>query len=405
MASGPSALRLKRLVNAPPAETFRMFTHPVALRDWLCDAAQVEPQKGGRLYLWWSSGAHATGAYTTFEPGKRLAIEWHHSREPEPARVRIAFAAKDGGTQVTLTHALGPGPKWRKVAPAAREAWESALEHLQSALETGIDLRIARLPRLGIFIDDFNAEIAARLGVPVDKGIRLAGVADGAGAQAAGLQKDDVIVKLGGKKVSDFASLGAALQDRQAGEVVPVLFYRGDRKMSAQMELSKRPQAEMPPLAELVDRVRKKYSEIDAGFAKLVEGVSEDEAGSRPSTDAWSVKDAIAHFILMERDTQSWFAQMANDREIGESLEFRPNVEARVRAVREVHPALDVLLDELMRSEQETVAMLSALPAEFVTRKHLYRRVTGWMLEVIPGHFTEEHLGLMQAAIQSARQK
>ena len=96
---------------------------------------------------------------------------------------------------------------------------------------------------------------------------------------------------------------------------------------------------------------------------------------------------------------------MANDREIGESLEFRPNVEARVRAVREVHPALDVLLDELMRSEQETVAMLSALPAEFVTRKHLYRRVTGWMLEVIPGHFTEEHLGLMQAAIQSARQK
>ena len=405
MASGPSALRLKRLVNAPPAETFRMFTHPVALRDWLCDAAQVEPQKGGRLYLWWSSGAHATGAYTTFEPGKRLAIEWHHSREPEPARVRIALAAKDGGTQVTLTHALGPGPKWRKVAPAAREAWESALEHLQSALETGIDLRIARLPRLGIFIDDFNAEIAARLGVPVDKGIRLAGVADGAGAQAAGLQKDDVIVKLGGKKVSDFASLGAALQDRQAGEVVPVLFYRGDRKMSAQMELSKRPQAEMPPLAELVDRVRKKYSEIDAGFAKLVEGVSEDEAGSRPSTDAWSVKDAIAHFILMERDTQSWFAQMANDREIGESLEFRPNVEARVRAVREVHPALDVLLDELMRSEQETVAMLSALPAEFVTRKHLYRRVTGWMLEVIPGHFTEEHLGLMQAAIQSARQK
>ncbi|HET7087220.1 MAG TPA: SRPBCC domain-containing protein [Anaerolineae bacterium] len=405
MASEPSALRLQRLVNAPPAETFRMFTHPVALRDWLCDAAQVDPQKGGRLYLWWGSGAHATGAYTTFEPGKRLAMEWHHSREPEPARVRIAFAAKDGGTQVTLAHALGSGPKWRKVAPAVRKAWESALENLQSALETGIDLRVARLPRLGILIDDFNTEIAARLGVPVDKGIRLAGVADGAGAQAAGLQKDDVLVKLGGKKASDFPSLVAALQGRLAGDVVPVVFYRGDRKMSAPMELSKRPQAEMPPRAELVDRVRKSYSEIDAGFAKLVEGVSEDQAGNRPSPDAWSVKDAIAHFILTERDLQSWFAQMVNDREIGESLEFRPNVEARVRAVREVHPALGALLDELKRSERETVAMLSALPAEFVARKHLYRRVTGWMLEVLPGHFYEEHLGLMQAAIQSARQK
>ena len=405
MAPGLSALRLKRRVGASPAETFRMFTHPVALRDWLCDAAQVDPQKGGRLYLWWSSGAHATGEITTFEPGKRLALEWHHSHEPEPAHVRIAFAAKDGGTQVTLTHALGSGPKWRKVAPAAREMWESALENLQSALETGIDLRIARLPRLGIFIDDFNAEIAAQLGVPVDKGIRLVGVADGSGAQTAGLQKDDVLVKLGGKKASDFPWLGAALQGRHAGDVVPVVFYRGDQKMSAPLELSKRPQAEMPPQAELIERVRKNYSEIDAGFAKLVEGVSEDEAGHRPSPDAWSVKDAIAHFILTERDTQSWFAQMVNDRDIGESLEFRPNVESRVRATREGHPTLSALLDELKRSEQETVAMLSALPAEFVARKHLYRRVTGWMLEVIPGHFSEEHLGLMQAAIQSSRQK
>ena len=405
MTPGPSALRLKRLVNAPPAETFRMFTHLVALRDWLCDAAQVDPQKGGHLYLWWSSGAHATGEYTAFEPGRRLAIEWHHSREPEPTRIQVAFAAKDGGTQVALNHALGSGPKWRKVAPAARAAWEGALENLQSALETGIDLRIARLPRLGIFIDDFNAEIAARLGVPVNKGIRLAGVADGAGAQVAGLQKDDVMVRLGGKNVSDFPSLGAALQGRQAGDVVPVVFYRGDRKLSAPMELSKRPMPETPPPAELVERVRKSYAEIDAGFAKLVESVSEDEAGQRPSPDAWGVKDAIAHFILTERDTQSWFAQMINDRDIGESLEFRPNVEARVRALREVHTTVVALLDELRRSQQETLALLGALPEALVARKHLYRRMTGWMLEVIPGHFYEEHLGLMQAAIQSSRQK
>ena len=405
MAPGLSALRLKRLVGASTAETFRMFTHPVALRDWLCDAAQVDARKGGHLYLWWRSGAHATGEYTVFEPGRRLALAWHHSREPEPTRIRADFAAKDGGTQVTLSYALGPGAKWRKAAPAARSTWEDALENLQSALETGIDLRIARLPRLGIFIDDFNAEIAARLGVPVGKGVRLAGVADGSGAQAAGLQKDDVIVRLGGKSVSDFPSLGAALQGRQAGDVVPVVFYRGDSKLSAPMMLSKRPLPEIPPAAELVERVRKSYAETDAGFAKLVEGVSEDEAGRRPSPDDWSVKDAIAHFILTQRDTQSWFAQMINDRDIGEDLEFRPNVEARVRAVREVHATVAELLDELKRSQQETLALLSALPEAFVARKHLYRRVTSWMLEVIPGHFYEEHLGLMQAAIQSSRQK
>jgi hypothetical protein len=37
----------------------------------------------------------------------------------------------------------------------------------------------------------------------------------------------------------------------------------------------------MPPLRSWSIE-RKNYSEIDAGFAKLIEGVSEDEAGYRP---------------------------------------------------------------------------------------------------------------------------
>jgi len=222
-----TALRFKRQVNTPPAEAYRAFTHATALRDWLCDAAQTEARKGGRLYMWWTSGVYASGQYTTLEPGKKVAFVWHHSREPEPARIQVTFTAKNGGTQVTLTHAAGAGKKWAPAIQAARAAWESALENLQSVLDTGIDLRVARLPRLGILIDDFDAGIATRLGIPVKEGIRLAGIADGTGAQAAGLQKDDVIVKMGGKKAVDFPSLSNALQGRHGGDKVALVFYRG----------------------------------------------------------------------------------------------------------------------------------------------------------------------------------
>jgi hypothetical protein len=89
-----------------------------------------------------------------------VAWVWHHSREPESAQITVSFAPKsEGGTVVTLKHAVGSSAKWKAMIPAAQAAWESALENLQSVLETGEDLREARLPRLGIVIGDF-AEIA-----------------------------------------------------------------------------------------------------------------------------------------------------------------------------------------------------------------------------------------------------
>jgi len=406
MASKTQALTLKRLVNVPPAEVYRAFTNATALRDWLCDAAEVDARKDGRLYVWWSSGAFAAGAFAGLAPGRKIVFDWRHSREPEPATIRVALSARGSGTQVTLTHVAGSGAKWEPALAEAQSAWESALENLQSVLETGIDLRLARLPRMGIGIDDFNAEIAARLGVPVKAGVRLAGVADGTGAQAAVLEKDDVLVSMSGKKLTGFASLGPALQGRQAGDVVPVVFYRGAQKHTVKMTLSKRPLPEIPATAaDLAQIVRKNYADLDAAWDHLLDGVTEEEASRRPAPDEWSLKESLAHFALVERDTQSWFAQMVNDGEIGESLEFRTNVDARVRALVEVRPALGELLDELRRCERETAALLAGLPDSFVARRHLFARVSGWMTQVIPSHYHDEHLPLMQAAIRSAQEK
>jgi membrane-associated protease RseP (regulator of RpoE activity) len=354
--------------------------------------------------MWWTSGVYASGQYTTLEPGKKVAFVWHHSREPEPARIQVTFTAKNGGTQVTLTHAAGAGKKWAPAIQAARAAWESALENLQSVLDTGIDLRVARLPRLGILIDDFDAGIATRLSLPVKEGIRLGGVADGTGAQAAGLQKDDVIVKMGGKKAVDFPSLSNALQGRHGGDKVALVFYRGADKKTVSLELSHRPIPEAPPTAAgLAETARKDNDSINAELLKMIEGLSEAQAEHWITPDAWSIKESLAHFIACERDFQSWVADMLNDNTVGDSLEFRPNVTERLKAIVATYPTLPALIEELKRSQGETVDLIGALPAEFVARKHMYRRVALWTTEVVPSHYRDEHFGLMQSAIESAR--
>jgi len=276
---------------------------------------------------------------------------------------------------------------------------------LQSVLETGVDLRIARLPRLGIFIDEFNADIAARLGVPVKAGLRLAGTAEGTGARAAGLEQDDVMVKLGGKKAVDFPSLTTALRGHQAGDKVPVVFYRGHEKKTVTMELSRRPIPELPPTAAaLADLARQNYTALEADFAKRLEGVTEAEAERRPAANEWNLKELVAHFVACERDLQSWIAQMVNDREMGDSLEFRPNVTVRLQVLVARYPTLPALLEELKRSADETTALIAALPPEFVARKHVYQRLAQWTMFMVPSHLPDEHGAQVQATLEAARQ-
>jgi hypothetical protein len=110
-----SVLTAKRNVNVPPAEVYRAFTHATALRDWLCDAAQTEARKGGRLYLWWNSGVYASGAYAARQ-GKRPRCG---ITALVKARNCISFApAQSSAAQLTL-NAVGSNASGR---PSSRGA-------------------------------------------------------------------------------------------------------------------------------------------------------------------------------------------------------------------------------------------------------------------------------------------
>ncbi|MGB8645142.1 MAG: SRPBCC domain-containing protein [Anaerolineae bacterium] len=398
-------IKFKQAIQVPPAEVYRAFTHPLALRDWLSDQAQSDPRVGGRLYLYWSNGYIVTGEFVALTPGSKVVWTWQGSGEPEPTRVQMTFAEKSGGTVLTLVHSgLGSGKKWAEARERITRGWEVGLENLQSVLETGVDLRAARRPRLGIFLDQLTAENAAQLGVPVQQGVLIHGTMEGSGARAAGLQENDVLVKMGSKRLTGPADISAAVQGKHAGDRVPVVLYRGAKRVRTGIELSAWPIPHVPATAaELAAALHKNYAQMNADLAQLLEGVTEAEADYHPAPDAWSIKELVAHFIACERDYQSWMADMANDNSVNEYLEERPNVTPRLQAIVKRFPTLPQLVHELESAETESLDFVAALPSALVSHRHVYRRAANWATEIIPMHLREEHGAQFRATVAAAR--
>ncbi len=402
----PELLKFEQTVGASAAQVYRAFTISSALREWFCDAALANPRPGGRLYFGWNSGYYASGEFTAVTENEAIAFTWHGRNEPATTQVDISLEPEGEGTRVTISHSgIGSGEAWAETIDQFKRGWEVGLENLVSVLETGQDLRFVRRPMLGITLGEFNAEIAAELGVPVTAGMRLDGLVEGMGAQAAGLQKDDVIVGIEGAKVTDWPSLSNAVSVHRADDEVNVVFYRGAEKMSVQMVLSRRPLPEVPETAEaLADAIRQIYAETDAELDGFLDSISEDEAAYQPAPDQWSVKQTLAHLIAGERGWPDWLSNMINDDEPWHDRFENPTVvPARLKATQAVFPTVSALVEELKRDEAETIAMLAALPSEFVARKGTYTRLCYYLLEM-PGYHTRLHLDQMREAVAAARE-
>jgi uncharacterized protein YndB with AHSA1/START domain len=398
-------LTFDRTINAPASQVYRAFTRANALREWFSTAALADPRPGGRLYFWWNTGYYASGEFTAVQENQELAFTWHGRNEPAITQVQVSLQPEGEGTRVTLTHSgIGSGKGWAETVKQFQRGWQVGLENLQSILETGQDLRYVRRPMLGVMTGEFNQEIAADLGVPVTEGVRLDGVVEGMGSAAAGLQQDDVVIRIAGAEVTDWSSLTTALEAHHAGDQVEVVYYRGAEKKSATLELSGRPLPEVPATAEaLAEAVRQTYEELDAELTAFLGDVSDEEAAHHPAPDEWSVNETLAHLIAGER----WFHNLISDM-IGDSEPWYDrwggNVPARHEALLSVYPTLPVLLEELKRGEAETVALLAALPPEFVARKGSFTRLSYNLLEM-PGYHTRTHLDQMRQAVEAARAK
>ena len=393
-----TTISLEQRIAAPPSEVYRAFTNSTALREWLCDAAMVVPRKEGRLQLGWNSGFHATGDFTKVVPNERLSFTWFGKGEPGPTRVRVDFRPEGEATLVALAHkGIGTGKKWARTAQEIRDGWEESLENLRSVLETGHDLRFTRRPMLGILPDTLTTEAAAKLGVPVAKGILLGGVVEGMGAEAAGLQKGDVITRIGEAKVRDYPDLQAALQRHRAGDEVEVTYYRGAEKARVALTLSGRPVEEPPATAAALSAA---LSATGADYLDRLtaafEGVEDARTRRRPAAEEWSADEVLCHLIVEERSTQHFITQLVGGQEPWTD-EWTGNLDVAHAGLLAVFPNSGGLLKELRRNRAETWAILAALPDEFVARKGSYWRLAYGLIE---GRLhDEDHLLQVQEAL------
>lgn len=397
-----SVLQFVRQINAPPQQVYFAFTNATTLREWLCDVATTDPKPGGRLYLAWNQGYYAAGEYLSLEEGKSVFFSYQGRNEPKPTRVEVRLLKRKGGTRLKLTHrGLGRSKKWSQVMEEFTAGWENSLENLASVLESGEDLRITRRPMIGITVNDFNADIAKSLGVPVSEGLRIDTTLEGMGAQVAGLQGNDVIVEMAGRKIRDYPDIPLALQGQRAGDKVKVEFYRGPEKKVTTLEFSRRVLPEIPPtISQLGELVKERTAQQKEALVKLLEGVSEAEGSYKPAPAEWSAKHVLAHLIQGERAYRINLSELVASQERWAD-DYNPTLEGELLATLAVYPTLKELLAALLRDLDETAELIAHLPQDFPKKKSTYWRMAYEAVQA-PYHM-DTHREQIKSAIEAAR--
>ena len=195
MAGKAKSIKIERVIGAPSEQVFRAFTTSQALREWWCVDAMVRPHEGGMFHVSLSNGNFFSGHYTELVTDKKIAFRIRSESDTDRSHVTVALTSRNGSTHLTLVDE-SDGADWLKSIKEIEAGWNEALDNLVSTLETGVDLRVANRPMLGMEIGDFS-----------DRGMLLNGVVEGTGAQAAGLQRGDVIQTINGTKMSSCSAI------------------------------------------------------------------------------------------------------------------------------------------------------------------------------------------------------
>ena len=390
-------------IETTPELAFEALTRGGELREWLCDDARTQVQPGGRYEVRWNQGYRAEGRFTEMETPRLAAVTWRGSGEPGETAVRFTVTALGEGVQVSVLHSgFGPGNEWDGAVAWAERGWASGLENLKSVLESGIDLRMARMPFMGILYEYWNAERAAKEGIAADRGIYVAGTIEGSGARAAALAHGDVIVAIDGIPTGDVEALEPILSARRAGDTIQMELVRGQVHEKVTVTLGSRPMEELPASTEeLAGRLAARFAETDAQLRTVLLGVSDEEADRAPAPGEWSVKQVLAHLSAGERDTEYFVIEIAGGG-WPEGVEGSAEaVSARLAAALSVTPTVQGLVERLVLEEAETVAMLRLLPPEAMAHKARMRRIAQNM-RYHPIH-TQEHIAQIEATIQAVR--
>jgi serine protease Do len=94
---------------------------------------------------------------------------------------------------------------------------------------------------LGVSSVDITPAVAAQFALAVDHGVGITAVQRGGPADDAGLQANDIIVRIGDLDVNNNGDLLQALTEHRGGDTVTVQFYRGASLQETEVTLIDRP--------------------------------------------------------------------------------------------------------------------------------------------------------------------
>ncbi len=90
---------------------------------------------------------------------------------------------------------------------------------------------------LGVSIQDLNAKLAEENNIQRTKGVYIAGVNPGSGAEQAGIQKGDVIFKINDIEVNNSAEMQEQIGRLRPGDKVKVTYLRNNKEYTTQVTL------------------------------------------------------------------------------------------------------------------------------------------------------------------------
>jgi len=394
-------VKVETVVQTSVKHAYRAFTNSTSLREWLCDVATVDPHPNGRMYLWWRGDFYSSGHYLELDENKHVKFRWYANIDSAPTEVTVTVSDKDGGASILLEHEVPDDKSWHKKAESFRENWVESLENLKSVLETGIDLRIANRPMLGIIPGDFTEEQAKALGIPIHEGMRLDDVVENMGAQRAGLQKDDVIILMNEHVIkNDANSLPNAIAGKKGGDKIKVVYYRGKTKKTVNMLLGRRSMPEVPfnPI-DLSEKAREIYEPALTRLEKCFDSYTDEQAMKRPAPNEWSALEIVAHLIHGERFNTFYLSSLIDGYEPFTDG-FGGNINAQVEATVKANPSIKMMLYTLRRTVDELLAFTEFIPMEFTENKGSYYRFGFVLLQ--PHFHISAHIQQIKEALAAA---
>lgn len=398
-------VRQQVVVATAPELAFEAVTKASELREWFSDRAWTEVRPGGRYEVFWNRGYRAAGEFIDVEAPSRATFTWQGTGEPGETMVAFTVEdADDGGVVVTVEHSgLGHGEEWDSALAEAEKGWAVGLENLKSTLETGVDLRLARQPFLGIWFDFVTPELVAQQDLAVQEGIYLHGTSEDSGARAAGLEEGDVLVALDGVEMVDLNALVGVLQAHQAGDVIDAHLVRGEKRETVQVTLGKRPVEETSDTAQgLADLIAQRHAETRPELEAALEGLTEGEAAQAPGEGEWSVVQVLAHLSICERDYQNFLANIALSGWLDGGDGNPTAMESRLAAVLATTPTVRGLVERFYADQEEMVTFLRGLPEEVVRHKARFYRMGQNVAGLHPGH-TRDHIEQIKRGVEAVR--